>query len=133
MHTTRHLLGPVLVLLLAIPAAAPAQEGAPTPLPQMFRTGSVCMGCHNGMVTPAGEDISMGTDWQASMMANAARDPYWHAAVRREATERAAEARPRPRLSRRRGPGAERDPLTTHGRSGKPVGPEGRRAREQTT
>ena len=87
MHTTRHLLGPVLVLLLAIPAAAPAQEGAPTPLPQMFRTGSVCMGCHNGMVTPAGEDISMGTDWQASMMANAARDPYWHAAVRREATD----------------------------------------------
>jgi hypothetical protein len=36
------------------------------------------------MVTPAGQDISIGSDWRPSMMANAARDPYWHAAVRRE-------------------------------------------------
>jgi hypothetical protein len=42
------------------------------------------MACHNGLVTPAGEDVSIGVGWRASMMANAARDPYWHAAVRRE-------------------------------------------------
>ena len=42
------------------------------------------MACHNGLVTPAGEDVSIGVDWRASMMANAARDPYWQAAVRRE-------------------------------------------------
>ena len=42
------------------------------------------MACHNNLVTPAGEDVSIGADWRASMMANSARDPYWMAAVRRE-------------------------------------------------
>jgi malate dehydrogenase (oxaloacetate-decarboxylating) len=42
------------------------------------------MACHNGLVTPAGEDVSIGVGWRGSMMANAARDPYWQAAVRRE-------------------------------------------------
>lgn len=42
------------------------------------------MACHNGLVTDQGEDISIGTDWRASMMANSARDPYWQAGVRRE-------------------------------------------------
>jgi hypothetical protein len=42
------------------------------------------MACHNGLVTPAGEDVSIGADWRASMMGNSARDPYWMAAVRRE-------------------------------------------------
>ena len=42
------------------------------------------MACHNTLSTSAGEDISFGTAWRASMMANSARDPYWHAAVRRE-------------------------------------------------
>jgi len=52
-----------------------------------FTTAGTCMGCHNGVVTSAGEDISFGSDWRASMMANSARDPYWHAAVRREVTD----------------------------------------------
>ena len=42
------------------------------------------MACHNGLATPSGEDISIGVDWRASMMGNAARDPYWMAGVRRE-------------------------------------------------
>lgn len=50
----------------------------------LFKTGDNCMSCHNDMVTPSGEDISIGSSWRASMMANSARDPYWHAAVRRE-------------------------------------------------
>ena len=45
------------------------------------------MACHNGLTTPSGEDVSMGTMWRASMMAHAARDPYWHAGVRREVTD----------------------------------------------
>ena len=52
--------------------------------PVLFRTGDACFGCHNGLVSSTGEDISIGTAWSASMMANAARDPYWQAAVRRE-------------------------------------------------
>jgi hypothetical protein len=42
------------------------------------------MACHNGLTSSLGEDLSLGFSWRSSMMANAARDPYWHAAVRRE-------------------------------------------------
>lgn len=51
---------------------------------QLFQTADNCMNCHNNLITPSGEDISFGIDWRSSMMANSARDPYWHAAVRRE-------------------------------------------------
>jgi len=56
--------------------------GAQTP--DLFVTSERCISCHNGLVTPSGEDVSIGVGWRGSMMANAARDPYWHAAVRRE-------------------------------------------------
>jgi hypothetical protein len=49
-----------------------------------FEVGAECFACHNGLATPAGEDVSIGVSWRASMMANSARDPYWQAAVRRE-------------------------------------------------
>ena len=42
------------------------------------------MACHNGLTAASGEDVSIGSNWRASMMANASRDPYWQAAVRRE-------------------------------------------------
>jgi hypothetical protein len=45
------------------------------------------MACHNGLISPTGEDVSIGSSWRASMMANSARDPYWQAAVRREALD----------------------------------------------
>ena len=51
---------------------------------ELFRMGTACFSCHNNLVSPSGEDISIGSDWRASMMANSARDPYWQAAVRRE-------------------------------------------------
>lgn len=50
----------------------------------LFQTAEACMSCHNNLVAPSGEDVSIGISWRASMMANSARDPYWHAAVRRE-------------------------------------------------
>ncbi len=49
-----------------------------------FDTSERCVACHNGITTPAGEDVSLGTAWKTSMMANAGRDPYWMAGVRRE-------------------------------------------------
>jgi hypothetical protein len=52
-----------------------------------FQTSDRCVACHNGLATRAGEDISMGLSWQPTMMANSARDPYWHAGVRRESIE----------------------------------------------
>lgn len=60
---------------------APSLGSAPPP---QFELATACMACHNGLVTESGEDISFGSAWRASMMANSARDPYWHAAVRRE-------------------------------------------------
>jgi len=52
-----------------------------------FQTSDRCVGCHNGLVTPSGEDVSIGFDWRPIMMANASRDPYWHAGVRRETVD----------------------------------------------
>lgn len=46
-----------------------------------------CIACHSGLATSAGEDVSIGYDWRATMMANSARDPYWQAAVRREISD----------------------------------------------
>ena len=58
---------------------APAAHGGP-----LFKTSDDCMACHNSLVTPSGEDVSIGASWRASMMANSSRDPYWQASVRRE-------------------------------------------------
>jgi hypothetical protein len=49
-----------------------------------FTTADTCVACHNGLKSESGEDISIGTDWRGSIMANSSRDPYWQAAVRRE-------------------------------------------------
>jgi hypothetical protein len=71
-------------LVLLFVAAAAAREAA---VPELFVTADRCMACHNGLISPGGEDISIGIDWRASMMANSARDPYWQAAIRRETLE----------------------------------------------
>jgi hypothetical protein len=49
-----------------------------------FQTSDRCIACHNGLTTARGEDVSIGFDWRATMMANASRDPYWQGSVRRE-------------------------------------------------
>ncbi len=49
-----------------------------------FQIGTECVACHNGLTTSAGEDVSIGVSWRASMMAHSSRDPYWQGAVRRE-------------------------------------------------
>lgn len=70
-------------LALTVPAGAAAAP-ARAAVGQLFVLSDACMACHNGLITARGEDISIGTDWQSSMMAHSARDPYWQAAVRRE-------------------------------------------------
>ena len=49
-----------------------------------FLTSDQCIACHSNLRTSSGEDVSIGYNWRASMMANSARDPYWQAGVRRE-------------------------------------------------
>jgi hypothetical protein len=70
----------LILTALALFAAPPAHAQ----VPELFVTSDRCLACHNGLVTPTGEDVSIGVSWRPSMMANAARDPYWQAAVRRE-------------------------------------------------
>jgi hypothetical protein len=48
--------------------AAQARRGHEAPVSR-FESASTCVACHNGLISEAGEE---------------ARDPYWHAAVRRE-------------------------------------------------
>jgi hypothetical protein len=50
----------------------------------LFAHSDECLSCHNNLVTPTGEDVSIGATWRSTMMANSARDPYWQAGVRRE-------------------------------------------------
>jgi hypothetical protein len=52
-----------------------------------FRTSDRCVACHNGLKTSSGEDISIGFQWRASIMANSSRDPYWQGSVRRESLD----------------------------------------------
>lgn len=52
-----------------------------------FQTSDRCLACHNGLTTSRGEDVSIGFNWRASIMANSSRDPYWQASVRRESID----------------------------------------------
>jgi hypothetical protein len=67
------------VCTLLVPSTTANQAAEP-----LFFTSDRCMACHNGLVEQSGKDISIGANWRGAMMANSSRDPYWHAAVRRE-------------------------------------------------
>ncbi len=70
---------PILALAV-LPAAAHREPAATT----AFVTSDRCIACHSGLHTSSGDDVSIGYDWRSTIMANSARDPYWHAGVRRE-------------------------------------------------
>lgn len=75
--------------VMSLPGAPPDRDQA-IPIwsdSDLFLTADRCLACHTGFTSATGEDISIGSDWRASMMANSARDPYWQAAVRREITD----------------------------------------------
>jgi hypothetical protein len=76
----------IAVGLFALDKGAGAGEARATPTVE-FRTSDRCVACHNGLLTASGDDVSIGFDWRASMMANSSRDPYWQASVRREALD----------------------------------------------
>ena len=88
----------VVAFCVLLMATALAQSRGPALVAQPFRaaagvqfqTSDRCIACHNGLQTASGDDMSIGFDWRASMMANSSRDPYWQASVRREAIDHAA-------------------------------------------
>ena len=58
--------------------------GNPNFTSENFSGSGNCAGCHNGLTDNAGKDVSIQEDWSSSMMANAARDPFWRAKLRSE-------------------------------------------------
>jgi len=70
--------------LLGFARSSHAQPASPVMPAGYFLTSDQCIACHSNLHTSSGEDVSIGYNWRASMMANSARDPYWHAGVRRE-------------------------------------------------
>jgi hypothetical protein len=84
---------PVAVVLAASsppPSQQPQRYHGPGSL---FSHSENCVACHNNLSTAAGEDVSIGAAWRATMMANSARDPYWQASVRRETLDHASKSR----------------------------------------
>jgi hypothetical protein len=78
----------LLALFAAHDFTVRAQGPADAPLVHgMFAPSTDCMACHNSLVAPTGEDLSIGVAWRASIMANSSRDPYWQASVRRESLD----------------------------------------------
>jgi len=84
----------ILTLMLSIVlVGCAATETAPTTestnLMEMvlFQPSSNCVSCHQGMKDTNGEDVAINTEWQSSIMANSARDPYYIASVRMEMQE----------------------------------------------
>jgi hypothetical protein len=73
----------------AAPGAARTRSRLDT---SMFAPSTDCLACHNGLVGPGGDDLSIGASWRGTMMANAARDPYVRASVRRETIDHRSSA-----------------------------------------
>jgi len=80
------------VFAAAVLLCSVSTKGQRSPHEEVFATSDQCLACHNGLRTPSGEDVSIGTSWRASMMANSSRDPYWQAGVRREVLDHPAAA-----------------------------------------
>jgi hypothetical protein len=84
-------------LIAAISAGSSAQPDphAPPvsrPAAALFTTSEECVACHNGLRTSDNEDVSIGTMWRSTIMANSARDPYFHAGLRREVIDHPSQA-----------------------------------------
>ncbi|HEX7706461.1 MAG TPA: hypothetical protein VF701_08395 [Thermoanaerobaculia bacterium] len=84
--------GSALAVMLVLSAAAASTPPQPATPADLFASSTSCVACHTGLTSPSGEEVPIASGWRASMMANAARDPYWQAAVRRETLDHPAAA-----------------------------------------
>lgn len=77
-------LKPAVTALLSAAIACAASSIQPKKDEPQFQTSDRCLACHNSLVNSAGQDVSIGFHWRASIMANSSHDPYWQASSRRE-------------------------------------------------
>lgn len=76
----------------ATPAHTPTAEveeggggpALPTDKGLYFSASGACAVCHESLTDDSGADVSLGSEWRGTLMANSARDPYWLASVRAE-------------------------------------------------
>ncbi len=79
----------------ATPASTPTAEAGgrdprralPTDRGLYFSASGACAVCHENLTDDEGADVSIGAEWRGTLMANAARDPYWQATLRAEIGE----------------------------------------------
>lgn len=64
-----------------------AGNNLPTEHNKYFSGSGLCAACHTNIKDQNNEDVSIDTSWRSTMMANAARDPYWLATVMSEEIE----------------------------------------------
>jgi hypothetical protein len=78
----------LLLTLLCLPTLLFAQRELTTERSALFSGAGNCVLCHgpstNANVTRSGVDVSPPNLWRSTMMANAARDPFWQAVVASE-------------------------------------------------
>jgi len=87
---------PLEVMAFSSPAPAPTAAKATEPttppasfagLPlsaarnELFAASGVCAACHTRLTDASGADVSHDSLWRSTLLANAARDPYWQASV----------------------------------------------------
>lgn len=82
---------PVLFFIISLSLSALFSQNLTTDQSAHFSGSGNCAVCHapggtnpNALENSSGEDVSPVTYWRSSMMANAARDPYWRAKVSAE-------------------------------------------------
>ncbi len=68
-------------LTFQLPAQSPGNAGFTS---EHFAGSDNCTMCHNNLSDDQNQDMSIETDWSATMMANSTRDPFWKAKVRTE-------------------------------------------------
>ena len=113
------------------PVRAAEWQQSRRPVGPLFSSSDECQACHNNLTTTSGEDVSIGASWRGSMMANAARDPYFLASLRRETIDHASHAADiqeecaRCHVARRSGPPAPREERWTSWLTPQPGRPAG--------